>query len=60
MRLFFSLRTQWQVHAMTGVRLGLDYGVLPDTAGMLGLAMTPALFDDVQVMERAALMAWAT
>lgn len=57
--LFFSLGSQWTVHAMTGVRLGLDYGRIPATAEMMRIAMTPALFDDIGVMERAALAAWA-
>ena len=57
-RLFFSLGTQWIVHPMTGVRLGLNYGVVPPTADMADIAMTPQLFDDLRVMEGAALAAF--
>ena len=45
---------------MAGVRLGLDYPAIPVTATMRGLTMTPELFDDMAVMERAALAAWAS
>ena len=58
-RLFFTLGSQWRVHAATGVRLGLEYTAVPATAGMLGVTMTPALFDDLRVMEGAALAAFA-
>ena len=57
-RLFFSLGSQWSVHATTGVRLGLDYARIPPTAAMMDITMTPGLFDDIGVMERAALAAW--
>lgn len=60
MQLFFTLASQWRVHAATGVRLGLEYAVVPATAAMLGLTMTPALFDDLRVMEAAAMAAWAS
>ena len=59
-RLFFALASQWRVHPMAGVRLGLDYPAIPVTATMMGLTMTPELFDDMAVMERAALAAWAS
>lgn len=45
---------------MAGVRLGLDYPAIPATADMMGLKMTPELFDDMAVMERAALATWAS
>ena len=53
--LFTALGTQWNRHPMTGERLGLNYGVIPETASMMGVAMTPAVFADLQIMEGAAL-----
>ncbi len=53
--LFFSLASQWRIHGMSGVRLGLEYTAIGPTATMMGIAMTPELFDDIRVMERAAL-----
>lgn len=58
-RLFFTLISHWRVHPATGVRLGLDYAAVQPTAAMLGLTMSPDLFDDLRVMEGAALTAWA-
>lgn len=58
-RLFFSLGSQWRVHAMTGLRLGIDYAAVTPTAAMMGMTMTPLLFDDLTTMERAALAAFA-
>lgn len=53
--LFLALSTQWRRHAMTGLHLGLDYGVIPTTAAMLGLTITPPDFHDLRAMEVAAL-----
>jgi hypothetical protein len=53
--LFFALATQWLRHATTGIRLGLNYAVIAPTAQMLGVAMTPALFGDLQAMEAEVL-----
>lgn len=53
--LFVALGTQWHRHALTGIRTGIDYGVIPAMAGMMEMAMTPALLADIQVMEGAAL-----
>jgi hypothetical protein len=53
--LFLSLGTQWARHAMTGVRLGLDYSVIPSVAQMMGIALTPPMFLDLRIMEGAAL-----
>ena len=53
--LFLSLATQWNRHAMTGVRLGLDYSVVPSVADMMGITMSPAMFLDLRIMESAAL-----
>jgi hypothetical protein len=54
-RLFYTLGSQWRTHGMSGARLGLDYAAIDPTAAMMGLVMSPALFDDIGVMERAAL-----
>lgn len=54
-QLFLALGTQWRRHAMTGMCLGLDYGVIPPTAQMLGIALDPARFLDLRMMEQAAL-----
>jgi len=57
-QLFLALSTQWRVHPMAGARLGLEYGAVRQTADMLGIAVTPDLFDDLRVMEGAALAAF--
>lgn len=57
--LFLMLGSQWRHHAMSGLRLGLDYAAIPATAAMAGIAMTPALFADLRVMEGAALETFA-
>ncbi|MEE8611640.1 MAG: DUF1799 domain-containing protein [Sphingomonas aquatilis] len=59
-RLFYRLHGQWRVHAMSGVRLGIDYAAVAPTATLMGIGMTPALFDDIAIMERAALAVFAT
>jgi len=41
------------------VRLGLEYSAVPSVATMMGITMTPSLFDDLRIMEGAALAAWA-
>lgn len=56
--LFFSLGSQWRFHPMAGVRLGLDYQAIAPTAAMLGITMTPDLFNDMRVMEGAAMAAF--
>lgn len=54
-QLFLALGTQWRRHAMTGICLGLDYGVIPPTAQMLAIELNPARFLDLRMMEQAAL-----
>lgn len=56
--LFFSLGSQWRLHPMAAVRLGLDHQSIPPTAAMLGITMTPDLFHDLSLMERAAMAVW--
>lgn len=58
--LFQSLGSQWRTAGMTGVRIGLDYAAVPPVAAMMGIAVTPELFQDLRVMEAAALAAWAS
>lgn len=49
------MRTQWRVGAVGPI--GLDYGALPVVLGMRGVPRRrwAALFDDLRVMEQAAL-----
>jgi hypothetical protein len=54
-QLFLALGTQWRRHAMTGMCLGLDYGVIQPTAQMLGIELSTARFLDLRMMEQAAL-----
>ena len=58
-QLFLVLDTQWHRHGMTGVRLGMMYDAIEPTARLAGIAVTPAIFADLQVMESAALVALA-
>lgn len=57
--LFLALDTQWHHHAMTGVRLGIDYSQVQPTAGMLDIDMTARRFLDLRLMEGAALAEFA-
>lgn len=57
--LFAALDTQWHRHAMTGLRLGIDYGQIEPTARMLSIEMTSQRFLDLRVMEAAALAEFA-
>lgn len=57
--LFMALGTQWQRHAMTGLRIGLDYAAIPPAAGMMNIDMTPRRFADLRAMEAAALDVFA-
>ncbi|MGW8138971.1 DUF1799 domain-containing protein [Sphingomonas zeae] len=56
--LFMALTSQWRFHAMGG-RLGIEYTAVRPTADMLEIMMTTGLFLDLQMMERAALVALA-
>lgn len=57
--LFFALATQWRTHAATGARTGLDYAAIRETARMIAVKVTPALFNDLRIMEAATLEALA-
>lgn len=56
---FLAMDTQWQRHAMTGLRLGLDYSQIEPTARMLGIEMSAQRFLDLRAMEDAALAQFA-
>jgi Phage related hypothetical protein (DUF1799) len=53
--LFISLQTQWR-SGYAGYT-GLDYGCVPDVLRLMGVARRywPGIFDDLRVMESAAL-----
>lgn len=57
--LFVSLDTQWNRHALTGGRTGINYAVVPAVASMMDIKMTPAMLVDVRIMEAAALSEFA-
>jgi hypothetical protein len=52
---FERMATQWRVH--TGGPYGLDYAALPAVLQMVGIKRKqwPEVFDDIRVMESAAL-----
>lgn len=52
-RVFESLSTQWRV-GMAGPT-GLDYAALPAVMDLLGIDDRAAVFDDLRILERAAL-----
>ncbi|UIJ46898.1 DUF1799 domain-containing protein [Sphingomonas cannabina] len=58
-RLFRALTTQWRVHPFTGHRIGIDFAAVPAVAAMLEIAVTPAVFTGLRIMEGAALLALA-
>lgn len=53
--LFLGLATQWKTAGMAGFKTGLDYGAVKGTAANLGVAMSPPVFCDLQLMEAEAL-----
>ena len=53
--IFTRIQTQWRV-SVSGAT-GLDYHGVGEAVRMMGMAMTPELFSDIQLMERAALRA---
>lgn len=57
--LFAALSTQWDRHAMTGMRLGIRYDVIRPTAENMGMTFSPAIFSDIRLMEQAALAEFA-
>ncbi len=55
--LFLSLDTQWQIGAM-GEVIGLNYGGVDAVFRIKRIKDRAALFDDLQIMERAAVAAF--
>lgn len=53
--LFSASLTQWRRAGMAGIATGLDYPGVEAAARMMGIAVTPRLFRDLQTMEAAAL-----
>ncbi|MFC6855752.1 DUF1799 domain-containing protein [Marivibrio halodurans] len=53
-RLFLALSTQWRVGGMAGAPLGIDYASIETTGRLLGIEVTPAVFEDLRVMEAEA------
>lgn len=54
---FSKLGTQWKRAGMQGAATGLDYAALPAVFQLCGVKRKdwPEMFDDIRVMERAAL-----
>ena len=55
--LFIRLSSQWKF-AGSGVRVGLDYTAVDALFKILGVKEQVSIFDDLQVMEFAALAYW--
>ncbi|WP_316978051.1 DUF1799 domain-containing protein [Shumkonia mesophila] len=56
--LFMALATQWTFAGMDGQPTGLVYASIEPTARMGGIALTPAVFAGLRIMEAAAIAAW--
>lgn len=54
LEVFLALQTQWRTGALGGV-LGLDYTALEAVLRMMQVTDQPTMFEDMQIMERAAL-----
>jgi hypothetical protein len=57
--LFFALDTQWRRHAMSGLRIGIDYAAIRPTAELYQVELSPELMADIRMMEAAALAQFA-
>lgn len=57
--LFFALDTQWRRHAMSGVRIGIDYAAIRPTAELYQIELSSELMADIRMMEAAALAQFA-
>lgn len=53
--LFLACATQWRFAGSVALPTGLDHAGVAATAAMMGMAMTPALFAKIRIMEDAAL-----
>jgi len=59
---FMSIATQWRWTGagMAGAfRTGLDYSSIAPAAEALKVDLTPAVFNDIRVLEREALDVWS-
>lgn len=54
-RVFYACETQWQRNAMSGQREGIPADRLRAVCKSIRIKLTPELFDDIQMIERAAL-----
>lgn len=53
-RLFTQCQTQWR-RSPSGAITGLDYAGVKTAAELEGVSMTPALFEQIRVMEKTVL-----
>lgn len=53
--LFLALGTQWSHAGMTGARTGIRYEAIKPTAALAGIKLRPGMFEDLKIMEAAAL-----
>jgi hypothetical protein len=58
-RLFAVVQTQWQRAGAAGVSIGLSYPGVEAAARMAAIAVSPATFDGLQIMEAEALRVFA-
>jgi len=54
-RLFTALGTQWSRAGLNGALAGLRYEAIGPTARMIGVRVTPEMFEDLRIMEAEAL-----
>jgi hypothetical protein len=54
-RLFCASGTQWRFAGAAGLPVGLDYTGVEAAARALGVPMTTSLFENLRIMEGAAL-----
>lgn len=54
LQFFVRLQTQWRIGPM-GHRIGLDYPGVQAAATMAAVELTPALFEDLQLLEMATI-----
>ncbi|MEW8522557.1 MAG: DUF1799 domain-containing protein [Candidatus Thiodiazotropha endolucinida] len=55
-RLFQAVKTQWRISGMAGIPSGLDYAGVDVV--MRRMAIADSVFEQLQVMENAALEYW--
>lgn len=60
--LFFALQTQWLwtgAGAAGAFRTGINYVAVKPTADALNVNLTPAVFNDIRLLEGEALATWS-